>query len=386
MPDGRTSDTSAGALRALALGVVAVLIALIAAEVVARLTLPPPDDASAGGRIADEFVWRAPAPYVVFRAKPNVDVEITDKQWVRIRRDAGEGETGHVVTDEHGFRYKGDLNERKQAGELRIFLLGGSVAINGLTNETTICGYLERRAQTALGSNRPVRCVTAGIQTAVSDQELAMLTHYVADHEPDIVVSLSGFNDVIARNQLDPRLGYPATWMRIEPAMLKEIDSVDRMLANFDRVSTARLLIARSRLATWLVPGLRIENAITSEAVHFEIESHPRPDNAEIVDHLMATWSRMRGFSESIGARFFAVLQPAAPAARETPYIAAFYDATNRAIESRQAPARSFTSFDRLLDDDPGLFYDPVHTVDAGNARIADALFELISSSGALEP
>lgn len=48
------------------------------------------------------------------------------------------------MTDEHGFRHAGDLDELKAEGELRIFLLGGPVAVNGMTNESTICGVLER--------------------------------------------------------------------------------------------------------------------------------------------------------------------------------------------------------------------------------------------------
>jgi len=56
-------------------------------------------------------------------------VRIHDGPWVTLQ--GPEGGSAHVVTDQYGFRYAGDLDEPKAPNELRVFLLGGSVVVGG---------------------------------------------------------------------------------------------------------------------------------------------------------------------------------------------------------------------------------------------------------------
>lgn len=319
-----------------------------------------------------------------FQATPNADVEIRDLGWIRRRAEHGDGDFAHVVTDRHGFRYAGDLDEPKRPGELRVFLLGGSVVVLGMRNETTICGYLETRLRERLGPNRLARCVTAGIMTAVSDQELAVLVHKIADLEPDIVIALDGYNDLAIRTHFDPRLGYPVNWMVLERGLARGLDAAREIQRVYREIPTWRLLLSRSRLATRTFPGLVLDDQISGVLRGRVERNHPRPDLDAIVEHLLGNWGKMARFSRAIGAEFVAVLQPARPKERGDVLHAAFYERMNEEIRRARRSGRPFHSFDRRFDDRRDLFYDSVHTFDEGNALMADWLLALLEAEALL--
>lgn len=101
--------------------------------------------------------------------------------------------------DRHGFIHNGDAGRdlsTKPDGLFRIFIVGGSnVAGNGQPHETIAAG-LERRLNAQAGGSRRFEVVNAGASAWLASQELAMLTYYLADFQPDLVVTFNGFGDV----------------------------------------------------------------------------------------------------------------------------------------------------------------------------------------------
>jgi hypothetical protein len=103
---------------------------------------------------------------------------------------------GHINRQQ--FRYHRDLERPKPPGTCRIFLIGGSTAFGSgaSSNETTVAGYLERY----LNEDRQYRCrfevVTAAAAGWASAHERILVENRLLELEPDVVVALSGHNDV----------------------------------------------------------------------------------------------------------------------------------------------------------------------------------------------
>ena len=145
-------------------------------------------------------------------------------------------------------------------------------------------------------------------------------------------------------------------------------------------LSSWKLMLSRSRLATSLSPGLELENQITAET-KLAIEQHPRTHPRHVVDHLLRNWHKMNMITGAVGAELVAILQPQAPAMRSGGLFAEFYSAMNYEIEQARKSGAPFYSFDRLLDDHPEYFYDEVHTYDEGHEIYAQRMLDLLVES-----
>jgi hypothetical protein len=136
---------------------------------------------------------RHPAPYVMFAGLP--------------------GEQDH---NELG--YRGELPPReKEAGEFRVFVVGGSAVYGKGPRHLTIPRQLW--AQARLSGRRQLRVFNWGVVSQVSGQELATLALRLPRYAPDLVVLYSGGNDVYAPYTSDPRPGYPFNFVVQQRAM-----------------------------------------------------------------------------------------------------------------------------------------------------------------------
>ncbi len=97
------------------------------------------------------------------------------------------------------FRYRRDLDRPKTAGICRIFVIGGSTAFGSgaSTNETTVGGYLERYLnEQAKAYGCRFEVVTAAACGWASTHERILVENRLLELEPDVVLALSGHNDV----------------------------------------------------------------------------------------------------------------------------------------------------------------------------------------------
>jgi hypothetical protein len=225
--------------------------------------------------------------------------------------------------------------------------------------------------------------------SGVSDQELAMLVHHVASLEPDIVIAYDGYNDRVARLLFEPEIGEPVGWRVRAAAQREGLERARWTREAVESLPAWRLLLAKSRLATRWRPALRLENQLAG-ALARPVGSDPsvgpprRPPVAAIARHLVANWEKMHGVARGLGFELVTILQPARPAERDGEELREYYRILNRAIAERRDRGEPWFSFDRLFDDQPGLFYDPVHTFDEGHERIAGRMLGVLGESGIL--
>jgi hypothetical protein len=104
---------------------------------------------------------------------------------------------GHINRQQ--FRYTRDLDSPKPERTCRIFLIGGSTAFGSgaSSNATTVGGYLERylnEKEKVYGCRFEV--VTAAATCWASTHERILVENFLLDLQPDVVVALSGHNDV----------------------------------------------------------------------------------------------------------------------------------------------------------------------------------------------
>ncbi|MBE9182823.1 SGNH/GDSL hydrolase family protein [Oculatella sp. LEGE 06141] len=135
-----------------------------------------------------------------------------------------------LTINEQGFRDDDDVPLQKPAGEVRIFVLGGSVAFGELSssNQTTFANTLEARLNDQVAQQRAnperfqpatlpyradqvdqalalpariqdgqYRVINAAVPGYASGNELAMLVQQVAAYNPDMVVVLGGYADLL---------------------------------------------------------------------------------------------------------------------------------------------------------------------------------------------
>ncbi len=105
---------------------------------------------------------------------------------------------GHV--NQQQFRYHRNLARPKPANTCRIFLVGGSTAFGtcARSNETTVAGYLERylNKESPRYGGRQFEVVTAANANWLSPHERITVENRLLELEPDVVIALSGYNDV----------------------------------------------------------------------------------------------------------------------------------------------------------------------------------------------
>jgi len=107
---------------------------------------------------------------------------------------------GNAYINHQQFRYGREIVLPKPAEVYRIFLTGGSVAFGGGApgNGTTISGFLEKILNDSLSAtlHKKIEVVNAACPAWCSTQERIWIENYLADMQPDMIISFSGNNDV----------------------------------------------------------------------------------------------------------------------------------------------------------------------------------------------
>ena len=107
------------------------------------------------------------------------------------------GTSGNSTINLRQFRSNRELPTRKEAGVARIFITGGSVAFGSgaPSQDRTIGEYLERELNRGLNEPR-FRVYTLANPAWASTHERILIENRLSEWQPDLVISLSGLNDV----------------------------------------------------------------------------------------------------------------------------------------------------------------------------------------------
>ena len=181
-------------MKQISFAIVAIILGLGVLEGVTRLInitqegpLEKPGAKNLAFRVKDLY------PYVFFRKLPSLEL--------RPRKDFF-----------HNFNGK-SVKSKKEPGEFRVFLLGGSVArgFGASTPNKSFHHILERILNEH--SDKPPRLyynvISAGRLGYVSAQELIFLQMGILEFKPDFVVHLNGANDILTVTQYKEPPGYP---------------------------------------------------------------------------------------------------------------------------------------------------------------------------------
>ena len=139
----------------------------------------------------NDFDYRKPHPYTGFKTQPSTLTRSTD---------------GTMRIETNSFGHRSPELGRKKPGVVRIAMVGGSVAFQGQSNESTI---IARLAELMSQRGIAVEFINTGVLSFVSEQEVAVLVHDLLDLEIDLLVSFDGFNDIHQMLYYNGRIGWP---------------------------------------------------------------------------------------------------------------------------------------------------------------------------------
>ncbi len=306
-------------------------------------------------------------PYSMFGPKRDVSL-----QEVNMPAVEGDVTPATVSTNEHGFRY-GEIKKKKEAGLKRIIILGGSVVFYGHTNETTISGYLEKRLREQYATET-IQVINAGITGIISDQELVFLVETLIDFEPDAVVIFDGFNDCLMPASFEQRLGYPFKFKELELAWYDSKALLQRLI----HLPFSHHLLAGSHFLRSFSPRRwSYANYLRDIEIESAQQDAPVPVPEKVADHFLNNWRKMALFLRANQKGGLFVLQPFNP---DNNSFQTQYDLMEAGIGalgeefSSVTPPVLFRSYRHVMDEKKELFYDIVHTYDAGNAYYAELL------------
>jgi lysophospholipase L1-like esterase len=312
---------------------------------------------------------------------------------------SGSSGRGYRTNASH-MRYGEELARPKPAAELRVFVVGGSTAWGaGVSQDQLYSTLMERRFDTALGKNPAVRVIAAGVAGYVSTQERLLVESVVLDLEPDVVVMLTGANDIyngyrgnnFLRNQDFFRIrravkqsGQPPFDVGDDPDVLAALDPV--------RSKEYRLMVGYLADRAWFAVRTRWQR----EEITRRIRGLSLPGE-QTLRHTLRNVHALRDWSRRYGFQLVVCLQPHLAATAKV-----LGDWEQTVLERSRAEdalwleyaARTFHLFRERLPPDAAregyafrdaeravhgeresLFVDQFHLGDRGNAALADYLY-----------
>jgi lysophospholipase L1-like esterase len=186
--------------KTLIFSLIPLLLILLVLEVVGRAVYP--FDAEGRARVmAERDARRDIAPFSKY---PNgqvilEDIYGMDKRYLTYLGWVGAPNTVQETVRTNALGFRDDPVDKRVPGETRILVLGGSAAWGwgASANEHTVVGAMQRVLNQ--GSRGPrYRVMSAAYLAWTSLQERIALMELYDQFDPDVVISLTGFNDVIS--------------------------------------------------------------------------------------------------------------------------------------------------------------------------------------------
>ncbi len=319
------------------------------------------DDPARAAREMDGYSWTVPnlpTPFVGVAPAP--------------------GRHANAAIDEHQFRRRAPLAQPKPPGTVRVFVTGGSTAYGtgAPSDDATIQAFLEARLARELAPRTGLvyEVVDAANPAWASTHERILIENRLSELEPDLVVSLSGNNDLHwgylgldvlwFRNYAESYFGalvrrlYAATGRALAVPPAPDIarpvplDEVARRLVKNARLATAALEPTGAPYVFALQPTLAASGKALSERER-------RHRDAEL---LRARAGRDEADSGNA-------------------YFAAGYERLRTALSALALEGFRFVDLSGAFDDQPAeaeVFLDSYHFGDRGNRILADRLFEAL--------
>jgi len=171
---------------AILLSLVSLAAVFLLAELALRALVPVPDPYERQARLKPQINQYIRMEY------PKNYVAVTEAETGL----PGLSGVNHFSTNNYGFR--GDsLAVPKPANEYRVFIVGGSTAeCFYLDDEDEVGRVMQRELAGRVPAGKTPRVYNAGFSGAASDDHVAMVSQRLVHLEPDLIVVMSGINDL----------------------------------------------------------------------------------------------------------------------------------------------------------------------------------------------
>jgi hypothetical protein len=317
------------------------------------------DDPARAAAEMDEYSWAVPnipTPFVGIAPEP--------------------GRHGNATIDENQFRHSRPIATPKPAGTFRIFITGGSTAYGtgAPGDDATIDAFFLRRLEQDLAPRTGLvyEVINAANGAWASTHERILIENRLSEMEPDLVISLSGNNELHWGY-----IGMNVLWFR------NYAESHFGFLLREVYTATGReIALPKSPNLGEPVPiddvVHRLEKNIRLAALALE------PTGAPYVFALQPTLAATKKPLTEREARHRAaeILQNSAPRAdpiKSSEYFARGYERFRAELPRLVLPGFHYLDLSTVFDDmEPGVdvFVDSYHFGDRGNRMIADRLYQ----------
>lgn len=275
------------------------------------------------------------------------------------------------------FRSDKEIAIPKPEGVLRVFLTGGSTAYSSGASgdDRTIASYLEKDLNTQVGqaNGKKIEVFTMATPGWASTHERIVIENLLSELQPDLIISLSGNNDVhwaeLGRNVLWFRTYYDAhVFSLVENAYwmterIKLEDNIVPATSPIDPNVVAQRLIKNVDLITFTLSR-------TNTPYLFVLQ----PSLATVSKHLTAREAALlqnRSVQENANA------QKAIPEkSAHQDYFRACYQALDSALASAAERGLHYVNLSHVFDaqGNEEIFLDSYHFGDKGNEIVAQAI------------
>lgn len=278
------------------------------------------------------------------------------------------GKSYNAEINKAQFRSADEVIMPKPAGEFRIFLTGGSTAYSSgaPSQDSAIGGYLLSylKGKKLSVDDSMIKVYTMAYQSWVSTHERIMIENRLSEMEPDLVISLSGFNDCMWSWG-----GYNTLW-----------------LYNFTDLTVLGMLnLMMEQNGYPKMPDLsdksegRIKPEIVAERVRKNVELSSfvlSMRNVRYVYFLQPIMFMSKKGLSQIEKKIYDIMPK-----EDRDYYAACFEEIKRSLADYKADNFTFVDLNSMFDNIPEnntIFIDHVHFGDKGNKMIAKEILECL--------
>lgn len=244
--------------------------------------------------IRDRGIPTVPDPYLLYRIEPNT-------------------EHPRVRTNELGLR-EDSVTPGAQPDTFRVLVLGGSVAwgYTSRSNDETVSALLEdhlseRSSESATLAGRNVEVLNAAVPGYVSWQSAIAYARHHRALEPDVIISIDGFNDTVSA--LDTGMaGVPLRYRNVNTAY-----AITRPSFFGGLWSWLRYRVQRMKIVRYLNPEYRPWLQITRILGNWKprtLRDQPPPPAEDVRDAYRGAMEFLSDLARMDGALLVPVLQP----------------------------------------------------------------------------
>jgi len=339
-------------------------------------------------------------------------------------------QTAFWQINNQGFRAEDSLPLQKPQGEIRIFVLGGSTAFGSLSssNATTLTHRLETRLNERIATQtqhperfrpevlpyfkdevdralaRPprlrdgtYRVINAAVPGYTSGNELAQLALQVLQYNPDLVIVLNGYPDLLLKSEAEATDIPMATEFLNNPAahfshnLRQEVAAwvADTYLVKGIHYWFFRSPEPEARTSLLAIDGASLTQQLPRDAAERDqrvdrYQNHLR-QIARLVTAtqkplIIALQPEITGRGDTPNASETELMNELSPDYRQA--IKAGYAALDAKVSAlkQEFPNRLTTLnlYTLYADAQEQAFYSPVHLTDAGNTLLADRLYDAV--------